>query len=185
MTKRVALKVAPFLIPAWVMLIVGSASVCAADPRDAESPPTLQVSNEAGKLFSLTANDWKTLPRRQVEVKENDGSMSRYDGVSLVDVLRFARVPFDNHLRGPRVASYILIEAADAYRAVFALADIDPSMTDRIVLVADRRDGKPLSESAGPYRLVVPGDKLHSRWVRQVVKISIQIPQAASAVPRR
>jgi hypothetical protein len=78
-----------------------------------------------------------------------------------------------------------LIEAADGYRAVFALAEVDPSMTDQIVLVADRRDGKPLEDSLGPYRLIVPRDKLHSRWVRQVAKISVQSPPSAKSTVGR
>jgi DMSO/TMAO reductase YedYZ molybdopterin-dependent catalytic subunit len=94
----------------------------------------------------------------------------------MAEVLRFAGVPFDGHLRGPRVANYVLIEAADGYRAVFSLAEIDPSMTDKVVLLADRQDGKPLPESAGPYRVVVPDDKVHSRWVRQVTRITVQTP---------
>ena len=148
-----------------------------ADEKKAESKSgsqTLEVCNESGKAHLLLPKDWSGLPRHQVEVKDRDGRTARYEGVSLVEVLRFAGVTIDGHLRGPRVANYILIEAADGYRAVFALAEVDPSMTDRIVLVADRRDGNPLDSSAGPYRLVVPHDKLHSRWVRQLVKVSIQ-----------
>jgi DMSO/TMAO reductase YedYZ molybdopterin-dependent catalytic subunit len=144
----------------------------------APGKPALQVGTETGKRVSLSAQDWEKLPRRQVEVKGQDGKTVRYEGVPLVEVLRRAGVPFDKHLRGPRVANYVLIEAADGYRAVFALAEVDPSMTDQVNLVADRRDGKVLEEAVGPYRLVVPGDKLHSRWVRQVVRVSVLRPPA-------
>jgi DMSO/TMAO reductase YedYZ molybdopterin-dependent catalytic subunit len=134
------------------------------------------VGNEEGKVVPVAAGEWEKLPHRKVEVKEKDGTATRYEGVTLAEVLRFGGVPFDGHLRGPRVANYVLVEAADGYRAVFALAEIDPSMTDKVVLVADRQDGKPLPESAGPYRLVVPDDKIHSRWVRQVTRITVQTP---------
>jgi hypothetical protein len=147
----------------------------------------LSVGNEKGKLLPLTAEQWQKLPRRQVEVKERDGSRASYEGVALTEVLRFAGVPFDGHLRGPRVAEYVLVEAADKYRATFALAELDPSMTDKVVLLADRRDGKPLAEGVGPYRLVVPEDRLHSRWVRQIIRITVQMPPANSggAAPAR
>jgi hypothetical protein len=69
---------------------------------------------------------------------------------------------------------YVLTEAADGYRAVFALAEIDPSTTAQVILVADRKDGKPLATADGPYRLIVPKDKIHSRWVKQVTKITVQ-----------
>jgi DMSO/TMAO reductase YedYZ molybdopterin-dependent catalytic subunit len=41
------------------------------------------------------------------------------------------------------------------------------------VLLADTADGKPLPPQAGPLRLVVPDDKRHARWVRQVTRIDI------------
>jgi hypothetical protein len=35
------------------------------------------------------------------------------------------------------------------------------------------RDGKPLSETEGPLRIVVPHDKRQARWVRQVTSLTI------------
>ncbi len=35
------------------------------------------------------------------------------------------------------------------------------------------RDGKPLGAREGPYQIVVPGEKKHARWVRQVVGLRI------------
>ena len=47
-------------------------------------------------------------------------------------------------------------------------------MTDKVVLLADRKDGKPLLGGEGPYRLVVPDDKRPLRWVKQVARISVR-----------
>ena len=66
------------------------------------------------------------------------------------------------------MALYLLVEAADGYRVVFALPELDPAFTERMVLLADHRDGQPLTTTEGPLRLVVPDDKRHARWVRQV-----------------
>jgi len=41
------------------------------------------------------------------------------------------------------------------------------------VLLADKRDGKPLSADEGPIRIVVPGEKRQGRWVRQVQELRI------------
>ena len=48
---------------------------------------------------------------------------------------------------------YLVVEAADGYRAVFALPELDPAFSDRVILLADRRDGKPLDGKEGPLRV--------------------------------
>jgi hypothetical protein len=64
--------------------------------------------------------------------------------------------------------------AADGYRAVFALPELDPAFTDGVVLVADKRDGRPLGGEEGPLRLVVAGEKRQARWVRQLTSLSVR-----------
>ncbi len=63
---------------------------------------------------------------------------------------------------------------ADGYRAVFALPELDPAYTDKIILLADKRDGKPMDAKEGPLRIVVPDEKRHARWVRQVTGLVIK-----------
>ena len=76
-------------------------------------------------------------------------------------------------LRGPAIALYVVVEAADGYRAVYALAELDSAFTDRVILLADRRDGRPLSAREGPLQVIVPGEKKHARWVRQVIRLRV------------
>src|SRR5439155_525033 len=89
-----------------------------------------------------------------VQPGQGGGKTIRYEGVLLAEVLRFGGVPFGKHPRGERTAEFVLVEAVDGYRTVLALAEVDPALTDHVVLLADRLDGKPLTESSGPYRLV-------------------------------
>jgi hypothetical protein len=88
-------------------------------------------------------------------------------------VLKAAGVQFGQDLRGPALATYLVVEAADGYRAVFALPELDPAFTDCIILLADRREGKPLGGTEGPLRVIVPGEKRHARWVRQVIALKV------------
>ena len=44
---------------------------------------------------------------------------------------------------------------------------------DSEILLADRRDGKPLEGSDGRLRLIIPHEKRYARWVRQIVAVSI------------
>ena len=68
---------------------------------------------------------------------------------------------------------YVLVKARDGYAAVFALPEFDPGFTDRVILLADRRQGHALGVVEGPFRLIVPGEKRHARWVRQVTEIDL------------
>lgn len=53
-----------------------------------------------------------------------------------------------------------MVEAADGYRVVFALPELDPAFSDKQVILAFLSDGKPIDNKAeGTYRLVVPNEK--------------------------
>jgi hypothetical protein len=43
-----------------------------------------------------------------------------------------------------------LISASDNYHAVFALAELDSGFTDRLVFLADSKNGSPLDSAEGP-----------------------------------
>jgi DMSO/TMAO reductase YedYZ molybdopterin-dependent catalytic subunit len=133
----------------------------------------LSITGEVPRPLKLTAADLAGLPRQTLRAKDHEGKEAAFEGVSLFDILKGSGVPFGQDLRGPALATYLVVEAADGYRAVFALPELDPACTDRVILLADRRDGKPLAGNEGPLRVVVPGEKRHSRWVRQVVALRV------------
>jgi hypothetical protein len=135
---------------------------------------SLTVENESGKVTVLSLRDFAQLPRQTIQAKDHSGTLANYQGVSLAEVLRAGKVAMGKELKGALLANCLLVEASDGYRVVFSLAEIDPSITDHMVLVADRQDGKPLPPKDAPYRLVVPHDKRHARWVRQVTRIAIR-----------
>ena len=76
-------------------------------------------------------------------------------------------------LRGPRMSEVLLVEAADGYRVAFSLAEVDPAFSERDIILADKRDGKPLDAKEGPLRIVAPGDERPARWVRQVTALRL------------
>jgi hypothetical protein len=94
----------------------------------------------------------------------------------LVEVLKAGGLQLDSgteHIR-ETVAITVLIEATDGYRAAFALAELDPELTDRIILLADTKEGQPLPTSEGSFRVIVPGEKRPTRWVRQVRAVTVR-----------
>lgn len=135
---------------------------------------TLQIDGAVRKALQLTAADLKGLPRQQVQTQDHTGSSVHFEGVALSDVLELAGVTLGKSLRGERLASFLLVEAADGYRAVFALPELDPLFTDQVILLADRRDGQALSAQEGPWRIVIPHEKRQARWLRQVTTLRIQ-----------
>ncbi len=48
-----------------------------------------------------------------------------------------------------------------------------PAFTDKQVVLAFLKDGKPLDDKEGPYRIVIPDEKRMARWVRQVTTLKI------------
>jgi DMSO/TMAO reductase YedYZ molybdopterin-dependent catalytic subunit len=146
-----------------------------ADPKPlAAGAAVLQVIGEVPHSIRFSVEDLAHLPRTSVHAKDHDGRDVEFSGVALAEVLKVAGVPVGAELKGAALAKYVVVNAADGYRAVFALPELSPDFTAVVVLLADRRDGKPLSSSEGPLRLVVPGDKRQARWVRQVVSVAIR-----------
>jgi len=158
---------------AFVLLVLVLAPLCChADDKGTTNP--LKVENEKGKETTLTSEAIAKLPRQTLKVKDHKGNPATYEGVLLADVLRSAGVTLGKDLKGPLLANFLLIEAADGYRVVFALPEVDPDLTDKVVLLADRKDGKPLTADDGPYKIVAPADKRNMRWVKRVTRISVR-----------
>jgi DMSO/TMAO reductase YedYZ molybdopterin-dependent catalytic subunit len=132
------------------------------------------VGGEGVRPLTLRDADLAHLPRTVVRVHEHAGTGGTYAGVLLRDILALAGVPLGEQLRGGRLALYVVVEAADGYRVVFALPELDAAFTDRVVLLADRRDGQPLPAAEGPLRLVIPAEQRHARWVHHVVALSVR-----------
>ena len=139
----------------------------------APAGPSLRVQGEIATPLQLTAAELAHFPRQSVTAKAHDGKESRYEGVAVFEILKKAGLPTGKELRGKAVALYLVVEASDGYRAVFALPEFDPAFTNQVILLADRRDGQPLSFHEGPLQIIVPGEKRHARWVRQVITLRI------------
>jgi hypothetical protein len=136
------------------------------------SAQTLQVIDTEGHAIPLTAAQISKLRHTTVKVLDHDVP-AQFEGVSLASLLSSAGVQLRDKLRGPRMTEVLMVEAADAYKVVFALAEIDPAFAVRDIILADRRDGKPLDAKEGPFRIVASGDKRGARWVRQVTALRL------------
>ena len=140
----------------------------------APQPAGLAISGEVTKPLQLSLADLSAMPHKSLKVTNpHDQKQEAYEGVPLADLLKLAGAAQGEQLRGTAMATYVLVEAADGYRAVFSLAELDPGIQDSNVLLADKVDGHALDGNIGPLRLVAPLDKRPARWVRMVQSIRV------------
>ena len=139
--------------------------------------PRLTVGGDVATPLSFSLSDLGGLPRQTLKVyNEHEKKEETYQGVPLAEILKRAGVPQGEALRGPALATYVRAEAADGYVVVFGLAELDSSIQDSGVLVADTLDGQPIPDKLGPLRLIVPHDKRPARWVRMLRSITVVKP---------
>ncbi len=158
----------------WIVVLSG-ADGPAADP-------SLAVGGEVERPLRLSAADLAAMPRQSVCARDHKGEEATFEGVAVSEILKKAGARVGDRLKGEALGDYLVVEASDGYRAVFALPELDPGFADRVVLLADRRDGRPMAGTEGPFRVVVPGEKKHARWVRQVTGLTVR--RTPPATPR-
>jgi DMSO/TMAO reductase YedYZ molybdopterin-dependent catalytic subunit len=153
-------------------------SSTAAIAQTAPGPAQLRIGGAVTTPLTLTVADLKGMPRTTTRaVNSHEKKTETYEGVLLEELLRKAGAPHGEQLRGPLMTSYIVAEAEDGYRVVFALAELDSGFVDSQVLVADTMDGAPIGPKLGPFRLVAPHEKRPARWVRMLKSITVVSPQ--------
>lgn len=133
----------------------------------------LTVKLISGQTTQLGPQDLAKLARVHVKGVAHDGKSHDYEGVSLCDVLVKAGAPAADALRGKEMADYVVAEAADGYKVVFSVTELDPDFGNQRIIIADKADGQSRSAQEGPLRLVVPGDKRQARWVRMLTTLTI------------
>jgi DMSO/TMAO reductase YedYZ molybdopterin-dependent catalytic subunit len=155
---------------AILLLIVFAPAGVFAQPSQAV---TLHVTGEVPKPLELGAADIAALPHQTIRVTDEKGAEAEYGGVPVAEILAKAGAALGEQMKGPNLALGVVASAPDGYRVLFSLTEFDPAFSDRVIILADRRDGKALDSHEGPLRFVVPGDKRHARWIRGVTTLEV------------
>ena len=137
-----------------------------------QRPTSLRIDGLVEKPGSYDAKSFAGLKRHTLKADDH-GTPAVYEGVALADVLALAGAPNGDGMRGKTLSLVLVARAFDDYVVAISLAEIDPGFTDRVALLVDRRDGKPLGDS-GPFQIVLPGEKKHGRWIHQLVSITVK-----------
>lgn len=168
-------------IRAFLALALAAASGCASsgmqrDPASASDPPARGHASEpvapSPLAVPLDAATLSTLPRQRVQASAHGRTLD-CEGVPLALLLRKAGALPEGKLPRALLSHYVLVQARDGYRVLYALAELDPGTGNRPVYLVDRCDGRPLDDTEGPLRLIAPGDLRPARWVRQVEAITV------------
>ncbi|MGC1304557.1 MAG: molybdopterin-binding oxidoreductase [Caulobacteraceae bacterium] len=169
------------LISAAVLLAASPAfaqgPTTAAPTQVAEAPAapgTVTLQGLDGRSETLTTAQVAALPHQTVTLT-HEGKTTAYSGPLLNDMLRDLDAPMGARMHGEAVNDVLFVTAADKYRVVLTLAEVDPSVHKGArVILADQADGKPLDAHEGPFRLVVDGDIKPARSARSVVEIALK-----------
>ncbi|GAB4026125.1 molybdopterin-dependent oxidoreductase [Spirosoma gilvum] len=135
----------------------------------------LTISGEVTKPLRLQASDLKAMSHTTVTAKDHDEKEHQYSGIPVSELLRQAGATMGGQLRGKNLKKYVVVRAADDYEVIFTLPELDPEFATRLPLLVDSVDGEPLGNDVGPFRIVVPGEKKMTRWVRQVKTLDVRV----------
>jgi DMSO/TMAO reductase YedYZ molybdopterin-dependent catalytic subunit len=159
----------PLQIALLILLLCAPASAFA----QASPAVALRVSGEVPNHLDLSLADIAAFQRQTIRVTDEKGNPAEYGGVPVAEILKKAGAPLGKELKGSNMAIGVIAHAPDGYTVVFSLAEFDPAFSDRVILLADRRDGRLLDSREGPLRIVVPGDQRHARWIRGLTTLEV------------
>jgi DMSO/TMAO reductase YedYZ molybdopterin-dependent catalytic subunit len=163
-----------FLLATFLCLSAFSFAQAPAQTKPITGPSEVQIGGAVKTPFTVTAEDLKKMPRKTLSVENTHSNKKEvYEGVPLAALLQKAGIPQGDAIRGAAMTTYVLVDAADDYRVVFSLAELDSSFMDSEVILADTMDGAPLGPGLGPFRLVAPHEKRPARWVDMVRSITV------------
>ena len=139
----------------------------------AQSVDSFTVTGEVVTPLTLKKENLAGYKQVTHKVKDRDGKEHEFKGVALIELLEKAGATTGPKLRGENLAKYVLIQAADGYEVIYSLAEVDPEFTDQVVFLATEKDGQPLKNGEGPFRIIAPNDKKQARWIREVRSIKV------------
>ena len=134
---------------------------------------SVKVTGEVTTPLIIDKTEFQKFKQVSVVYKDKAGKDHSYSGVLLTDILQKAGVTSGAALRGLNLTKYVMAEAVDGYKVVFALVELDKEFTDKEIILADKVDGNTLPETEGPYRVIVPDDKKAARSIRQVKGLKV------------
>jgi len=153
----------------FIIAFISIVSLVTTITSKAQTTATVKITGEVTAPLSLTVADLHQYTQTTVVRKDKDGKDHTYSGVILADILQKAGVTMNRE----SLTKYLLVDASDGYEIIFALAELDKSFTDKIIILADTVDGKALAPGDGPFRIIVQDEKKPARCIKQVTSLKV------------
>jgi len=141
------------------------------------SEKVIKVTGDIITPLTITKQDLQAYKQTTVNRKDKEGKNHIYTGVLLNDILQNAGATLGENLKGINLTKYVLAEAVDGYKALFALTELDKAFTGRSIIITTNVDGKPLPANEGPFRIIVQDEKKPARCVRQLISLKVVLPK--------
>jgi hypothetical protein len=136
--------------------------------------PYITIEGEVKNKMVLLSDDIDKLPKTTIAAKDHSGKKQIYSGVEIGILLKNAGVTLGEELRGENLIKYLMVTAKDGYHVIFSLAEVDPTFTNRKIILANRKNGEVFSNDEGPFQIIIEGEKRLARNVRQVVSLKLK-----------
>ena len=134
---------------------------------------SVKISGEVTSPFTVNDDDLQKFIQTTITRKDRDGNDHAYSGVLLSELMNKAGAGMGSNLKGENLTKYLLVTASDNYQVVFELPELDKAYTDRMIILADKMDGKPLPAGDGPFRIIVQDEKRPARCIKQVTGLKV------------
>jgi molybdate transport system substrate-binding protein len=174
-TKSVALRFALFVMSETGQAVLkahGFDPTALAEPGSAQRGLLVQRAGQASQMIPHERIAALAHITQRVGFSSGRGEQqNEWTGPLLWDVLGLSGIV---DTAAPRELAHLAarVTGADGYSAIIALGEIAPQLAGRPVQLADQENGAPLPGRA--LRLVVPGEVLGARSVRDVVRIDVE-----------
>ncbi len=153
----------------WCVLIwITSLTVGAAD-----APPDLPVVLPDGRTIMINPAVRASLPEIRIQATSH-GKTRDYVGIDFRLALKAAGLEPTDSIRGVNLSRVVVAEAADGYRALFSLAELDPTLGNHLVLLTAEPDQREQGDGPIVWRLVVPADGRQTRWVWRLNRVVVR-----------
>ncbi len=133
-----------------------------------DSPAAIVVRGDVQKPGAWTVQTIRQQFAKQAQAvtfTTSDRQPRAGTGIPLYSLIQEAAPRTEKAPKHYDLSFLVVLEARDGYRVFFSLAELTPQCGNAQAWLVWEVDGKPLTEKEAPFRLAVPSDQGHDRYI--------------------